>query len=244
MKNNNVLQYNQMKRALFLISFFLLLTVIFVMSVNAVLGYGFHNTPTTSPTLIPQCKHLNSECEINNSFKTCCPGLTCVAFNEHSGNYKCKELPTPTPTATPTLEPTIEPTPTASASATPTPIEECDGDCKTPIPTPEPTDPPHEDRWEFGGAPQNPSCDAPKWAPTAYLDSFIEGSATFHWTTVKDGLHTYWVNWGQTQGNLDQNFVVEGETKIIDHLQPGHVFFRVAGYDNACTGPFSIIIDP
>ena len=90
-------------------------------------------SPTASPTASPaQCKHKNAECEINNSEKTCCAGLTCVPFNDQSGNYKCElagsssPSPSASPTASPTASPSDDPKPTE------TPINES--------PSPEPTD--------------------------------------------------------------------------------------------------------
>ena len=79
----------------------------------------------------PQCKHENSECEINDSDKTCCEGLVCVIFNEQSGNRKCVKIePTATPSAT-----LVPPTPTP-VEATSTPRVEPTGLPEVPFPQP------------------------------------------------------------------------------------------------------------
>lgn len=67
------------------------------------------------PTPAPQCKQENAECNINESGKECCDGLSCQLFNERSGNHKCLPVVTPTvePTPTPTVvEEEVTPTPT------------------------------------------------------------------------------------------------------------------------------------
>lgn len=67
-------------------------------------------------------KGENAECSINDTGKECDEGLTCVPFNEESGNGKCMNL-----NVTPTQTPTVSPTPV-----------DCD-DCVTPTPTEEVT---------------------------------------------------------------------------------------------------------
>lgn len=88
-------------------------------------------------------------------------------------------------------------------------------------------------------APQGPSCEAPKWAPTLTFDG-----KEFHWTTVKDGLHTYWMDYGPTKDKLPYSVVVNGESFRPKVEWKGQTWARVAGDDQGCVGPFSLVVDP
>lgn len=71
---------------------------------------------------INSCKQEDTECEINNSNKSCCSGLICVVNNNQSGTGKCKMILLPT--AEPTAQ-ILSPTPTVIAIS-PTPSY-CEG---------------------------------------------------------------------------------------------------------------------
>lgn len=58
------------------------------------------------PCFAGNCKHENAECTINNSKKPCCAGLTCVPFNDNSGNGKCRKSVEPPPECIPNGEAT------------------------------------------------------------------------------------------------------------------------------------------
>lgn len=88
-------------------------------------------------------------------------------------------------------------------------------------------------------APQAPACEAPVWAPTLNFDG-----KEFSWTTVKDGVHTYWLRYGPAKDDLRYEVVVSGEKFLPNVDWKGQIWASVAGYDNGCTGPFSQIVDP
>jgi LPXTG-site transpeptidase (sortase) family protein len=69
---------------------------------------------------LDQCKHENAECDVNNSGKLCCAGLTCMDKGVPSDIGKCQNQSSPTNTPVPT--------PTEEVTPTPTPTEE--NECK------------------------------------------------------------------------------------------------------------------
>jgi cell division septation protein DedD len=181
------------------------------------------------------------------------------------GNYlifnfnNCNQISSPTPTASPTATPVATSTPTASPSATPTftptatptptstPVDECEKECNesTPTPSPTPVDPTPQPVNLVVGAPEGPKCDAPTWAPTlTYHGRDVNGDPTFQWTTVKDGLHTYVLWYGPAENQLLWNTIVTGESVTLHHTPTGNIWAKVAGYDQGCTGPFSLTVDP
>lgn len=143
---------------------------------------------------------------------------------------------TPTPTATPT--PSITPTPTLTPSVTPTPTS-------TTTPIPGPTQTPQPPSSGGGGNPGAPAgCTAGDrivWAPTIILQQRdAQDPHTLHlkWTTVRDGLHTYWLEWGTDGVNWPWKQVVQGESTDLHNLPSSTIWTRVAGYD-CVIGPFS-----
>jgi len=63
---------------------------------------GQNLTPITltSGSEVGTCRASEAECEINNTEKACCKGLTCVRYNWFSNNGKCQVEPSSTPTPT------------------------------------------------------------------------------------------------------------------------------------------------
>jgi hypothetical protein len=65
------------------------------------------------------CKTLHAECNINQSDKSCCSGLTCAVNNPKSGNGKCVLQPPPVqPTTPPIYNPPPNPTAGPEGSGT------------------------------------------------------------------------------------------------------------------------------
>lgn len=169
---------------------------------------------------------------------------------------KCVVSPTPTPTASPTVRPTCTPTPTPTVgpTSTPNPCDDEKGcDNSTPAPTPEPTVEPTpvdntDHSIQLGGAPQGPACEKPLYAPTpTYLGETHDkdGNAVFSysWTTVKDGLHSYWIEYGATKNSLPYSVVVNGESVSLTMFGASSNWMRVAGYDQGCIGSFSAVVN-
>jgi hypothetical protein len=90
------------------------------------------------------------------------------------------------------------------------------------------------------GPPPLPECTSPIYAPTVtYLGQ--EGHTfTYRWTTVRDGLHTYWVNYGSSPDNLPFSVVVQGEEFSITQEADTN-WIQVAGYDQGCIGAYSLV---
>lgn len=88
-------------------------------------------------------------------------------------------------------------------------------------------------------APQAPACEHPIYAPTLSFNG-----KEFGWTTVKDNLHTYWMNYGPTKDSLPYSVIVQGENFKPNVEWKGQIWAQVAGYDNGCLGPFSLTVDP
>lgn len=95
--------------------------------------------------------------------------------------------------------------------------------------------------------PQLASCEAPKYAPTViYLGHKVvngDNIFSYSWTTVKDELHTYLVESGETHDNLDTSVIQNGETIDINMYGKTSNWMRVAGDDTSCIGPFSEIVN-
>lgn len=115
-----------------------------------------------------------------------------------------------------------------------------EGECEYPNPTP-PSEPTPEPERPFfpAGAPQPPSCVSPTWAPTLTFNG-----TEFVWTEVKDGVNTYWMDYGPTADNLVYSVLVEGESFLPEVEWNGHIWARVAASDQGCLGPFSLTVDP
>jgi hypothetical protein len=152
--------------------------------------------------------------------------------------------PTPTPTLTPTVTPTATPVPTEE------PCFELQGEVVVPCEeeTPEPSATPEQTPevtkgFAPSGAPQAPLCVAPVWPPTVAYDGQKGTTFSYHWTTVKEGLHTYWVDFGPTKDWLPYSMVVHGESVSITMYGWSTNWMRVAGYDTGCRGPFSEIVN-
>jgi len=96
-------------------------------------------------------------------------------------------------------------------------------------------------------APKGPACEAPVWAPTITKVGRVDSDTIYAtWTTVKENLHKYLVWYGLSKDNLTWNTIVDGERADISgkELVGKHVWIKVAGYDQGCTGPYSITTDP
>ena len=95
------------------------------------------------------------------------------------------------------------------------------------------------------GAPQGPTCLVPTWAPTVTDVGRIDSDTIFaRWTEVAEWVNHYVIWYGVTQNNLSWNTIVEGEYVELNEVPNTHIWLKVAGYDNGCTGPFSIVTDP
>lgn len=143
--------------------------------------------------------------------------------------------PTPTPTATPTASPEpeceVECEPTSTPEATPS---------ATPVETARPEVP-----LTPAGAPELANCTAPLWAPTVTYDGQNGDTFSYHWTTVEDGLHDYWIDWGATPTSLPYSMIVHEEKVSITMFGGLHTnWIKVAGYkEPGCRGPFSLIVN-
>ena len=92
-----------------------------------------------------------------------------------------------------------------------------------------------------------PSCEAPTWAPTITEVGRVDSDTIFvEYTPVRDDINTYLVWYGLSQDNLLWNVITEGERVEISgqELVGRHVWVKVAGYDEGCTGNFSLVVDP
>lgn len=116
------------------------------------------------------------------------------------------------------------------------------GECRVePTVTPTPTEPITITKgFSPAGAPPLPECEAPVYRPTVTYLGQDGNTFSYEWTEVKDGLHTYWINYGATADNLPHSIVVQGESVSITMNEDTN-WIEVAGYDNGCLGPFSEI---
>lgn len=159
--------------------------------------------------------------------------------------------PRPSTTPTPTASPTVTPTATPEATLTPTPTstpcgewneeeEPCETSTPIPVETPRPEVP-----LTPAGAPALANCTAPLWAPTVTYDGQKGDTFTYHWTTVENGLHDYWIDWGATPTSLPYSMIVHEEKVSITMFGGLHTnWIRVAGYkEPGCRGPFSLIVN-
>lgn len=168
-------------------------------------------------------------------------------------NNNCA-VPTPTPTPTHTPRPTVTPTPRPTETPEPTPTPTATPSPKpteTPEPTPEitPTQTPapyvHVDSWTMPSAPELPKCEEVKHAPTITKVKYLGNqSMALWWTEVGDNVNRYLIEYSLVPGVPMWNTFANSEYHEIHFLLPGHNWFRVAGTNNGCIGPFSIWVDP
>lgn len=86
---------------------------------------------------------------------------------------------------------------------------------------------------------------APTWAPTVTFTGRVDAdTVTFSWTKVADNVNQYVVWYGTSQDNLPWNTIVSGESVELNEVPNTHIWAKVAGYDQGCTGPFSLVVDP
>lgn len=161
----------------------------------------------------------------------------------------------PQPTSTTTPSPSSSPIPTSSpeptVAPTATPCMEWKGEfsepCETPVETASPiaTPAPEQGFHQPDGAtaPTLPLCAAlPSWAPTVTYLGKVGNTFSYTWTTVKDGLHDYWVDWGFTPTSLRYSMVVHEEKVSITMFGGNSNWMKVAGYiEPGCFGPFSLV---
>ncbi len=116
--------------------------------------------------------------------------------------------------------------------------------CTKPDSEPQSQTEPRSEQLTSAGAPDGPRCEAPTWAPTLTYVGRENGDPKFQWTMVKDGLHTYVMWYGPSKDQLLWNTIVTGESITLHFVPKGTIWAKVAGYDQGCLGPFSILVDP
>ncbi len=168
--------------------------------------------PSPTPTTEIKCKVENSECNINNSDKECCSGLTCVPFNQESGNGKCEINSTPTST------PTSTPIPTATPTSSPSNNENSNNNNNPGAPTCNDADP---------GAPTN-----------LRVTALGGGKVRLDWDNAPGPHSGYTVAYGPSIGNYiygDQN-VGNVTSYIVKSLNPGGKYCFYVQAQNGCRG--------
>ncbi len=228
----------------------------------AILGVSFYvvTKPADATFSITICHH-NPGNAVTHTFNNLQSYLGHLGTPHNGSTYDTQgACPTssPTPSASPTASPSSSPsaTPSATPSASPSPsqeptassVPECEEQCE-PTSTPEATSTPVETtRPETpltqAGAPELPFCVAPLWAPTVTYDGQKGDTFSYHWTTVKEGLHTYLVKYGFTKDFLPYNVIVH-EEKVSITMYGGHTnWIQVFGYEEpGCVGPGSIVLN-
>jgi LPXTG-site transpeptidase (sortase) family protein len=215
--------------------FFALLFVVFAISYLV----GLKSTFIVEATV---CKSEGAECEINSSNKECCGDLTCIPFNESSGNGKCGNEDTPTNTPVPTSTPTNAPsaTPTVSPEVTPTVTPKIT-QTPTEVPTPVPTSEPSNN--DNGGGSSNPGpyvCnDADPGVPgNLKAIALGGGKVKLTWDNAPGPHTSYAVAYGPSIGNYlygDPN-VGNVTTYTVLALNPGGNYCFYVQAQNGCKG--------
>lgn len=138
----------------------------------------------------------------------------------------------PTPTVTPSPSPSPSPEPTESPEPSPSP-EPSESPSPTPVVTvvSRGTSP--------AGVPPLPVCESPIYAPTITYLGQTGDTFSYRWTTVRDDVHSYWINYGSSPEDLPYSLVVEGESVDITMYGQSSNWIQVAGYDNGCIGVYS-----
>lgn len=210
-----------------------------------------------------ECKSLNSECDINNSQKQCCPGLTCMDHGVPSNNGKCQLRLTNTPTATPTdhqchhtptptristVTPTITPTvtttpiPTQTPELTVTPVPTAT-ETITGTPVPTATSVPSTDNGGNNGGSDNPGppvCNAsdPGAPGNLRATALGGGRVKLTWDPAPGTHTTYAVAYGPSIGNYlygDPN-VGNVTSYTVLALNPGGNYCFYVQAQNDCRG--------
>lgn len=173
------------------------------------------------------------------------------AHNRHECEHNCQ---------TPTVSPTATPTPTPVVTSTPEPTEEpcfyysddikvpCGTD-ETPVPTatpsatPVPEQPYHQP--DGATAPTLSLCgDVGVFKPSVFYDGVKNNTFSYHWTTVKDGLHDYLVEYGFVPTDLRFSLIVHEEKVSITMFGGTTNWMRVSSYvEPGCHGVWSEIVN-